>query len=410
MSGEFIAEYDNSKFSIAINNMEQRRKNVGNTYNYIQEIRETYARYPEGQIELNHLHNVATFITMIGEGSFEQDAQAMCDGEILGLEFINELTADNGEPFKGGFALSFLKSQIDESLENLSKEDLFATNDEHWYKLARKIQLDLALPTDTRKFHSKLEDFAWQAAEELTDNQHLQYLTVAGFRLILTEALKPSTGIIAKKIPTYNQLIDGYGYTPTDQDLGEIVNEVGDLIWEDIPYVRTNFINKYVDLRRSFARFVVQDTQMVHGITRHIETELAKFNRTYELLSSQDLLSIRGDFFGVTNEQNGTTTTQLYSDVREVRGLFGGIHVVQAPSKEYLSQAILHPEEYEKAPKQPTILTPVIRIAEPVIIFHIADELPEIEKYGTGTTIDIPLAYENVSYQRIKTDILENQA
>ncbi len=415
MSAEFMTEYNDNTISSAIENMEGTIANFDSVGEYILEIQNRYANIPNGRAEIHQMIRAAQLITNRPRGDFSKEVQAVYHGELLGLELINYLEPDNGNPYKGGFAQSFIKQRLDESRPMGEHVETFFEYDRRLTQLSRNMQINLSPPIDNGELNPLYEKFGWKVASEYTDNLPDTYFAMMGFRMIVTEALSPSLPAttdqilnLVNKILKNTVSIEELGILKAleDPELENMLNELQEVKWEGISGIQKKLLNKYKDIEKAFKGFEVPNSSVLLGVKRYIETQLTLFNRHDELIGAKDLLRVTGDLFVVANDEDDKPEIVRTDENVEIRGMFGGIHVVEVPPNKALLRAITHPELYKKE-KGKLILAPAIRIIDPVFTTY-TSHTPKASLSDPGLTIDIPLIYKTVSLERIKPDTLEN--
>jgi len=422
MSGEFRTEYNENTIVAAVENMERNMRNCGYVGEYVQAIQETYAEYPEGEVELFRMIRAARLITNAKPGAISEEVQAVYHGELLGLELINNLEPGVGQLFKTGYAQSFMNNKLatgrpshTEAVESGLDQQIRLQG------LSESIQEDLAYPIYAYELNPMYEEFGQKATSKLSDELQYQQLAMMGYRMIITEALKPSVNDgTTELLDEYPAPIKETGSTVSIADLARnyarSINQTEEIIgnqepfdfvdWEDISYVRKNIYRKYNRLILTDEEEQVSNLSTLVSPDKFTEDRLAKFILKNELIGIDDLLSVRGVFFGTSDDGNRF----FYDDYTEVRGVFDGIHVIKTPSNEFLKN-IHNSTDRSVVLDEPTSLeeSVAIRILEPKFIYEEEDGedkvLPIYDK-----TIDIPLNYRQVSFWRIKAEELEPEA
>ena len=422
MSGEFRTEYNENTIVAAVENMERNMRNCGYVGEYVQAIQETYAEYPEGEVELFRMIRAARLITNAKPGAMSEEVQAVYHGELLGLELINNLEPGVGQLFKTGYAQSFMNNELATSRPSHTEAVESGLDQQiRLQGLSESIQEDLAYPIYAYELNPMYEEFGQKATSKLSDELQYQQLAMMGYRMIITEALKPSVNNATRELlEEYPAPVKETGSTVSIADLARnyarSINQTEEIIgnqepfdfvdWEDISYVRKNIYRKYNRLILTDEEEQVSNLSTLVSPDKFTEDRLAKFILKNELIGEGDLLSVRGIFFGTSDDGNRF----FYDDFTEIRGIFGGIHIVKTPSNEYLEDMYntTNRASFIDGPKQLTDSV-AIRILEPKFL-HEEDDGEERLQPIDNNSIDIPLNYRKVSFWRIKAEALEPEA
>jgi len=422
MSGEFRTEYTENAIGAAIENMERNMRNFKYVGEYVQEIQETYADYPEGKTELLRMIRAAQLITHRKSGDMSEEVQAVYHGELLGLELINYLEPDTGKFFKTGYAQSFFKFHTEkdrppytEPLESgLQQQARFG-------RLSESLKEELSFPIYAHGLNPIYEEFGQKATSKLSDEIPYQDLAMMGFRMIVTEALNPSVN------STTGELLEEYkapelapmppvSIASLTRDYARSINKTEEIIgnqegihfaeWEDISWVRTELYKQFLRITTAEVEPPLSSASTLEEIEQYEEAELTAFNQENELISTHDLLSVRGEFFASPSTESDI---DIYDKNTEVRGYFDGLEMVTVPSKRELAKAFEENIEEGKKHINNLVHTVAIRIANPVFIVVTTDG-EEIIEHTENETISIPLNYKNIAFSRIKAEELEPEA
>ena len=422
MSAEFMTEYNESTIKAAVENMERTMRGVGSIDSYIEDIQEGYAQMHNGNAELSQLLRVAQFITHNKAGDIGNDVQAVYHGELLGLELINYIEPDNGKPFKGGFAQAFMKHRLDASRKGLKGYE----HDKgilRIYSLIEDIQEELTPTEEEDELNPLYTQFGQRIVKQLSDNPSQQELALMGFRMIVTEALSPSMHQSTHEALELFERMVNIPVTPSkdtfepaviheqladtlrvsDEKLETMMIEPEDIEWIDIPEVRKNIINEYIQLLTSR---IVLDSETKAQTKKYLEEGLSEFNHNFDLLSSADILNVCGEQFAVVAEANESEIV-YFTNQTDIRGAFGGIYIVDVPSNKSLLRTLAHPNEYEKILQKPPVPSPAIRIMDPSFITQL-DDGSNRHDTALDAYIDIPLTYKNVDWQRLKPEAFDD--
>jgi len=418
MSAEFFTERNENSIEFAVKNMQRTMDAFSDLTDYVAEVEETYARIPKGKDELRLMIRTAQCITNKPFNSLEDEVLVTYYGEIIGLEFINYLETDNGEYYKTGFAQSFMQLQIDiDKLTNYS-----ADQKDVWVeRISQSIQQDLSQPLETHGLNSLYEAFGQRAAERLTPNITHQKLAMMGYRMIVTEALKPSLNVPSEKKPQSSHTVKAKlgrqsiadlekKYVPSVEETEAVLGDIEGVMlpeWEDISYIRQNIYTKYDQLVASDEeRDEASNLSMLISAEGHMEDRLNKFTLENDLIRVDDLLSVSGEFFGISNEGREFQ----YGQFTEIRGVFDGLHIIEAPSEWDLDR-VIDDETGEEANEaiHYTEETVALRLKDPKFLYEDNDGNKELHP-NEDTEIYIPLHYQSVDFMRLKSDDLEPEA
>ena len=421
MSGEFITDYNENSIVAAVDNMERNMRNCGYVGEYVQAIQETYAEYPEGEVELFRMIRAARLITNAKPGAMSEEVQAVYHGELLGLELINNLEPGVNQFFKTGYAQSFMNNEL--AMSRPSHTEAVESGLDQQIRLqglSESIQEDLTYPIYVYELNPIYEEFGQKVTSKLSGEVQYQQLAMMGYRMIITEALKPSvndgTTELLDEYPAPIKDPEALSIADLAENYAHSINHTEEIIgeqepfnfvnWEDISYIRKNIYRKYNKLVLADEEEQVSNLSTLASPEKYIEDRLEKFNLKNELVGTGDLLSVRGVFFGTSDDGNRF----FYDDYMEVRGIFDGIHVIQTPSNEFLED-VYNSTDRTVVLNEPRSLeeSVAIRILDPKFI-HEEDDGEERLQPIHGNSIDIPLNYRKVSFWRIKAEALEPEA
>ncbi|MDB5163155.1 MAG: hypothetical protein JWN28_763 [Candidatus Saccharibacteria bacterium] len=420
MSAEFMTDYPENTISAAVEKMNRTIRNFKHISEYVVEIQEAYASQPIAKAELFSMVRAAHLITGHPAGNFSEEVQAVYHGELLGLELLNNIEASANKHFKTGFAQAFVKHQLDKShIETNSYNETSLQRQNRLIRLSRSIQIDLSKPDDDHQLNPLFEDFGQKVTAKLSDELSYQYFAMMGYRMILGEAIQPSfsdsTLEMLSDIKNPNES-HTYGtdedleiqYVPTDAELMEAGIEEKDFDWEDITHFRKIFLSKYNQLELPSDTFDATRIQDLQSTEMAIEVEMNNFNQRHKLISEGDLLTVTGNFFALSNSEFGEADLTLFKQHTEIRGFFDGIHLVEVPSNRVLLQTVTDLGEYAKLMPKKFVHSLAIRIKNPVYIFELSDGR-KISDLSENESINFPLIYRNVHYERIKATDLEGE-
>jgi len=404
MSGEFFSELNENSIEVAVEYMENTMRSFDDVTEYAIKIHETYELLPDGELELGKMITAAQYVINREPDDMDEEVQAIYFGELLGLEFVNYLKPDDGLPFKSGYAESFIQYQI--ALDILSEKDPECNSErDQLSRLSKSIQYDLSQPMEEHGLNPIYEEFGKKATSKLSHDSSHQELAMMGFRMIVTEALKPSPTAAPKTIAELEN-----EYVPSIEETEEIIGEqegINFIEWENISYVRKNIYNKYTDITTSDEDEQLSNLSTLVSYDRHVETRLMSFALENDLIGKDDLLSVRGEFFGISD----TGASFFYGKNTEVRGVFDGIHIIETLPKRYIPK-FADPDnkaDIKHYPKNP-IQSVALRIINPLFIYKEINDDKEKPHRNDERTIDIPLNYKNVELRRIKAEELEPEA
>lgn len=407
MSAEFTAEHNENTIVTAVENMERAMRTFGLVGEYVQNIQETYGEYPEGKVELMRMIRAAQLIANRGAADTGEEVQAIYHGELLGLELVNTLEPDIGQLFKTGYAQSFIAFHLNK--DRPAHTEAAESNLEHQARLIRlsqSIQTDLSCPMYAHGLHPIYEEFGQKATSKLNDDTQYQDSAMMGFRMIVTEALKPSMNGNASEIMekfqvpvkepkvtprTIANLEKNYAWSiyKTDEIIGE-QEDINFVDWQDISHIREIFYDQFSKLNFQEEAPQLPDTATIAEAHRHIEAKLTQFAQDNELITVNDLLSI-------------------YDKNTEIRGNFDSIKIVEVHPNGQLSDVIYENVEGEESDLGSPVASLAIRITNPVFIIESIDG-QRVIGHAEDETFDIPLTYENTTYRSIKAEELEPEA
>jgi hypothetical protein len=420
MPAEFFIERNDKSIEYASKNMQQRMDNFTDLTDYVVEIEETYANIPKGKDELRHMMAMAQCIANRPFDSIEEDVQATY-GELIGLEFINYLETDNGEYYKTGFAQSYMDLQINIDMltfDTVEAEADAAKSEEAWRnRISKSIQQDLLQPMSAHGLSTLYEKFGQRAVERLTPVEDHQQLAMMGFRMIVTEALKPSLNSLTDEPPqsvhsvtsklAQQSIANANIHIPTVEETEAVFGDSEGIKppeWKDISSIREIIYGEYDENTASNEDPEASSLSMLVSANGHAEDRLNKFISEYNLLRPDDFLNVNGEFFGISNEGREF----YYDQFTEIIGVYDGIHIIQAPSNWDLDQVLDSEEPEEEVSKETkyTEETVAIRLKDPKFIVEdgTGDKKPQP---NNDTEIYIPLHYNSVTFKRLKTDDLE---
>jgi hypothetical protein len=395
MSAEFTTDYDDQTNWNVIEDMERNIGYYGDTFQYVQEIQEAYNGFTEGRVELQRMIRAAQLITGRKAGDFSQEVQSVYHGELLGIELVNTLQANTGMPYKMDFAQSFMKYRLekDRPKDGPLVESSLELEARH-ARLSRALQVVLTPSPDNPQLNPLYERFAERASAQLTDDIEQQYLTLMGFRMIVTEAL----GLTAHE--------NGYKYS--DRHMRDIGVESIREYWQDITSVRKNLLRHYqrLEVPTDFLTSNRQDN--IETIDRFAKQQLEDFNERHKLLKENDLISVYGDLFAISRPEDIEPFTLRYDQQTEIKGVFDSIQIVDVPSPRHLNHTIINPEETAGNDTKKYVSSLAIRLRNPV--FTCSSDKGNATYTAIGQSVDIPLVYKNVVYHRIFLNKLEYDA
>jgi len=419
MSAEFFIERNENSIEFAAKNMQRTMDTFRDLVDYIAEVEEVYENVPKGKDELGKMFTIAQCIASKPFDNADEDVQAAYYGEVIGLEFINYLETGHGDFYKTGFAKSFMALQV--NLDMLTFENV--ESEEAWRaRISKSIQQDLSEPLETHGLSAQYESFGRRAAQRLSANEAHQELAMMGFRMVITEALKPplveaeedetsysshsASSKLAKQSITAQKV-----HFPSIEETEAVFGNLENLIvpeWGNITHVRTALYKKYKQLNASDEEEQLSNLSTLASSDNHMKKRLNTFNSERKFIARDDWLRIKGQFFASGSGDRGFGLTD--NDV-EVRGVFESIVVVKVPSAQQLSSIIEYDEKLEMGMLDVTHfeLTPAIRLANPILVSTTKDGTETTERFE-GETIDVPLNYESIIFERFKTDDLEPEA
>jgi hypothetical protein len=432
MSAEYITEYNENTIIAAVQNMESNLRNFDYVVQYAATIGEEYALYAEkGRTELFHLMRAAQLVVHDYSSDFSDAEKAFYHGELLAMEFVNYLEPDIGQPFKMGYAQSFIRSELDKSVAENRKAETTLKHSQRMAQRSANIRKSLSEPLQKHGLNPLYEEFGSKATSKLTDEPAHQELAMMGFRMIITEALMPSstnmttevmkkvreqmgksatyqTTSVEPKIPLQTIIDLERNHAQSIQNTEEIIGEqdgINFVNWEDISYIGKTFRNEFDNLSFEDDKLEINALTSIEEIDNLIEDRLIDFNRRNEIIGENDLISVRGSFFSDSFDEE---ISLLFNKPNtEIRGFFGGICLVEAPSDNHLKNVLrrLKNQQGTEEPKS-FILTPAIVIMLPKEIEDSPDGNGKIVKKDLDS-IEIPLNYTNLTFKRIKALDLE---
>jgi len=435
MSAEHITEFHENTINTAVQNMESIMRRFEYVAQYTADIEKEYVLHAEdGRTEILRLMRAAQLITNRDSSDYSDEVKAVYNGELLGMEFVNYLNIDSGQPFKMGYAQAFMRSELDKSIAENREFEPFLS---HTFRLARrsaKLRDNLSVPLIEHDLNPIYEEFGNKATSKLSDQPSHQELAMMGFRMIITEALIPTptnmTDEVMKKvrkelgksavyqnpsaepkIPLQTIIELERNYARSIQKTEEIIGEqegINFIDWEDISYIGKTFQNEFDSLNFDDVELEINALDSVEEIENLMEDRLIDFNRRNEIILENDLISVRGSFFsGSFDDEIG----QLFNKPdTEIRGFFGGICLVDAPTDRHLKQ-VLYKLKNNQSAQEPKnfVLTPAIVIMLPREITDTPDGAGIVTKKDLES-IEIPLNYTNLTFKRIKALDLEPEA
>lgn len=411
-------ERNENAIEFAAKNMQRTMDTFRDLIDYVAEVEEVYENVPKGKDELGKMFTIAQCIASKPFDSADEDVQAAYYGEVIGLEFINYLETGHGDFYKTGFAKSFMALQVNIDMltfETVESEEAWRT------RISKSIQQDLSQPLDTHGLSAQYELFGRRAAQRLSADESRQELAIMGFRMVVTEALKPPL-VEAENETAYNShtapsklakqsLVAQKVHFPSIEETEAVFGNLESMIlpeWENITHIRTALYKKYKQLNASDEEEQLSNLSTLASSDNHIKKRLNAFNSELKLIARDDWLRIKGQFFASGSGDRGFGLTD--NDV-EVRGVFESIVVVKVPSAQQLSSIIEYDEKLEMGMLDVTHfeVSPAIRLANPLLVSTAEDGTETTERFE-GETIDVPLNYENIIFERFKTDNLEPEA
>lgn len=365
------------------------------TYDYVMEyvieIQEMYSYIPNGEVELMDMLRAATSLLNHPTDELNDGVDAVYHGQLLGLEFVNYLQPDDEVPYKTGFSKSFLDVQT--GLSKLTSHT-FEPQELQRARLAQSMFEDLSAPMVENGLNPIYEEFGKKATSKLSDEIAHQELAMMGFRLVVTEALKPAfkpklvEQILLRfdkhHVPSVEEIIDTLG---TEEAMHFVA-------WETISHHAKVLYGKYDQIKTD----------------ENVQQQLTEFNEKQELFLPNDLLTIDGNFFAVPNDD----IPFKYPAGTEIRGIFGGIHMVRVPTNAQLLRVIeaqgddetINEEDREYEDME---ASPAIRVLSPMYVAE-NDVGESFSEPSSDDWIDIPLNYTGTTYRRIKADQVEPEA
>lgn len=431
MSAEFMTNYPESDVSAAQAQIEEGVRKAESVKTYLLQQEAERARTPQQLGELRQMFRVARFIVAAptaGEPRATEDVHAFYHGELLAVDMLSRLPQTGEET--GRLAQRFFGAKIqrnreafyrwldDEAGHSGGYEDSLHHQQRH-AALAEHIQSDLlhktfnTQSTDTMLYLS----FADEAAIRYADNPSQQSLFTMGFRLILKEALLPSSRentaealAFVDTVPSYIKpepideqstgfMLEKDTSAPSLEALSALIKDPGEFFdqLEDISFVRKNLLKAFIPLLKSFQEMDKSNPQTELAILRHLEQQLRAFNDRNHLIQPDDSLTVSGEFFGLlADSEKGAF--KHFTNMSEVRGDFGGLYVLEAPSHKTLLRHIDSQESSDEEIKA-TVLTPAIRINNPTFVHYYESQGTQIEHFQ-NLIIDIPLIYKAVDIYR----------
>ena len=421
MSAEFISEYNEDTISAAVEYMEDNMLGFNYVGEYIEDVQEIYSKYPDGEVELMRMVRAAQLITGRKAGDYSENVQAVYHGELLGLELINNLDPHVGKFFKTGYAQSFIQSSLKQDRPTFT-EAVGSSPQARLHRLSESLQAGLSSPMYAHGLNPIYEEFGLKATSKLSDETEYQDLAMIGFRMIVTEALKPSINGYDSELlkqyqaPAIEQKVSSQTIEELERTYARSINQTEEMIskqediqfteWENISHVRKALYKKYVELDTSEAEPELTSISTLEDIFQFTENQLATFSQEHDLVGSNDLLSVRGEFFGVSS---GEERLFIYDQNTEIRGIFDGFKMVEVPSNRQLSRFLDETIPADKKNMKNLIYSLAIRIVDPIFMIETTDG-EQIIEHTQNATIDIPLNYKNVTYNRIKAEELEPEA
>ena len=242
-----------------------------------------------------------------------------------------------------------------------------------------------------------------------------------GFRMIVTEALKPSlNSLTSEPSPAFHsgasklaqQSIANVNiYIPTVEETEAVFGDPEGIKppeWEDVSSIREIIYSEYYENVSSDEQLEASNLSMLISANGHAEDQLNKFTLEYNLLRPDDFLNVNGEFFGISNKGQEF----YYDQFTEILGVYDGIHIIQAPSNRDLDRVLDGDNDTEEEVSENaeyTEETAAIRLKDPT--FLLEDETGEKKPQpNNDTEIYIPLHYESITFKRLKTDDLEPEA
>jgi len=428
MSAEYSAEFNENAISAAVQNMESIMRRFEYVAQYTADIeKEYFLNVEDGRTEILRIMRAAQLITHRDSSDCSDEVMAVYNGELLGMEFVNYLSIDSGEPFKMGYAQAFMRSELDKSVAENREFEPFISHSTRMARRSADLRDKLSLPLEVHDLNPIYEEFGNKATSKLTDEPAHQELAMMGFRMIVIEALRPSPAPKVKKRITKSTSYQAPSAKPqislqtiielernharNIQQTEEIIGEqegINFVDWEDISYIGKTFRNEFDNLNFEDEKLEINNLTSIEEIDNLIEDRLIDFNRRNEIIGENDLISVRGSFFSDSfNEEDSLLFNQPNI---EIRGFFGGICLVEVPSDSHLKK-VLHSIKNYQGGQDPRslVLTPAVVIMLPRQIEDSPDGVGKITKPDLDS-IAVPLNYTNLTFKRIKALNLEPDA
>jgi hypothetical protein len=404
MSAEFMREYDDDSVMAAVENMERTLRSFNYVAEYIKVIEDAYQEFPGGVEEITNMVYAAQFVTDRQSDDFGDEVAAFYNGELLGLEFINNIQPGVETLFKRGYAQSYTYHKLtEEQPGHISLQEDRQAMDVRFSRISKGIRDELQVPLTSHELNPLYEAFGQSISKSLADNDEQQNLALLGFRMVVLEALKPVGKNIAMNQaahPTINDVELNYANSiqRTDEVLGE--QAPFDFVeWTDVTHLKKMI---YMNYLKATVRADLFDDTPLDESDRAIEKEMTEYNRARTRFEEGDLMSIQGELFGIIS---GEESPNVFNKDTEIRGLFAGLKIVEAPTNKRLPVALKEP--YSGNTHERHLEASVaIRLTNPVFTHYIGKE-PTVE-LALDRTVDIPLSYKNVTVKHIDALALES--
>ncbi|MFZ1301594.1 MAG: hypothetical protein WAQ27_03385 [Candidatus Microsaccharimonas sp.] len=433
--------------TMAVNSFNEARQYQTSLTKFLQTIFDKYEQAPDGAAELIRLRRVAQFITHNSSASFNNEVQAVFNGQLMGLQILNYI--DPAEAPATDYSHLFMKDALKGSQEGIvvkgeavqdpstgryirpTAEPVAAQQQRLW-NLAEQMRFSLSEMSADSRLSDAYEDFIHVAASELYEkNTELHDLTKVGFRLILKQ-YEFYTGDGSDDDPYADREDDSAvetatesiqatpsasreSYLPSDKSLAEITgmpNETGSLdLLVDIENINDDtlkILEKFNELIPIADGLNMSDDKVADATYELLEEELEKFNIENDLINPDDMLLISGDFYAFASDGEDGAITRYENHV-EIRGIYNGLSVIDMPSNKEL-QRMLNRRSKGDTRDLPNKLAmvPAIQLDDVVILTYDGEsEDPEIT-HLTGLTLDIPVHYESVDFQILRAPALDS--
>ena len=377
MSAEFYAEsIDENSLSRAIKSFIEDSSEYPDLPSFISEIHAGYDSVLELRDDLSRECNVAKFIAQSPHGEFNDDAQAVFNGQLVGMQVLNYAYPEAG--LVHNVAHPYLQRHIN---------DLGVHDSTTYAQLAGWMRQSLLAAESDSTVPNTHDAFISKISHELYSNQEHRELLSVGFRLVIGERLKLQSP--KKQAPEFIKSTKGL-FDWYNQDH-----------WENIDYTKNTILDTYNKYVRAFEGMQFEDKGMGIGIKRLIESRINTYNRDGSLIEREEPLKINGNLFAL-HDKNGQKFTDHFDENHDIVGFFDGFSMVIAPYNAEVTQAT----QGKKPVYEHTQLTPAVRIKEPVVIRYSTDEAIEFTK-NAPDTFEIPLIYDGLAMSRLNVPELQ---